>query len=392
LTPGRILILTPSFPPSTGGIERTAAQLAAGLSADHAVEVVAGRPPTGAGMSPPRGVAVHWARNDPPYGRRATVALLRLAIGIGLRFEPDVVLALHIRTMPAARAIRRLRGARVVLIVHAKEMREQPALARAAVRWADAVVSVSAFSRSLALEAGADPARTHVIHPGVTLPTGAPRSLHERPVPPTIVTVARISDRHKGHDVALEAMAALLERVPEARWTMIGDGALRTELQDTAGERGIDDRVEFPGAVDDRELHERLGSAHAFCLLSRQPPSGQAGEGFGIAFIEAGAHGLPVVAGRVPGVVDAVADGANGLLVDPQDPGAVAGALERVLVDRELAQRLADGGVARAASLAWPAVVDRYRELLTATREQPARGQASPLGWMRDLALGPQAS
>jgi glycosyltransferase involved in cell wall biosynthesis len=384
-------MLTPSFPPSPGGIERTAGQLAAGLSADHAVEVVAGRPPTTVGMSPPPGVAVHWAPNDPPYGRRATVSLLRLAVGIGLRFEPDVVLALHIRTMPAARAIRRLRGSRAVLIVHAKEMREQPALARAAVRWADAVVAVSEFSRSLALEAGADPGRTHIIHPGVTLPPDAPRPLHERPLPPTIVTVARISDRHKGHDVALKAMIRLREQVPDARWTMIGSGALRGELQRAAGELGIGSCVEFPGAVDDHELHERLGAAHAFCLLSRQPAGGQVGEGFGIAFIEAGAHALPVVAGRVPGVVDAVADGTNGLLVDPRDPEAVAVALERVLVDRELAQRLADGGVARAASLAWPAVVDRYRELMADVRAQPARGQTSPLGWMRDLAVGPQA-
>jgi glycosyltransferase involved in cell wall biosynthesis len=173
---------------------------------------------------------------------------------------------------------------------------------------------------------------------------------------------------------------------------MVGEGSLRAELQRAARERGIGEVVEFPGAVDDAELHERLDGAHAFCLLSRQPPGRAAGEGFGIVFIEAGAHGLPVVAGRVPGVVDAVTDGVSGLLVDPQDPVTVAAALERVLIDAELAQKLADGGRARAAELAWPAVVDRYRQLIEEVCARPARGRSSSPGWIRDLAVGPQGT
>jgi glycosyltransferase involved in cell wall biosynthesis len=386
-----IMLLTPSFPPSAGGIERTAGELAAGLAHDHSVEVVAGAPGSPVGMRPPAGVRVHWAANDPPGGRRATLALQWLSVRVGMELAPDLVLALHIRTMPAARAIARNRGARTALVVHAKEMREQPALARAAVRWADAVVAVSEFSRSLALEAGAEPSRTHIINPGVTPAPLAVRPLRDRPRPPVVVTVARISDRHKGHDVALQAMARLRERVHDVRWTMIGEGALRAELEQAVRDRGLADCVELPGAVADRELHERLGAAHAFCLLSRQPPGRAAGEGFGIASVEAGAHGLPVVAGRVSGVVDAVADGISGLLVDPQDPAAAAAALESVLVDQALAQRLADGGRARAGELAWPVVVDRYRELIGSVCAQPRRGRPSRLGWVRDLATGPQA-
>jgi phosphatidyl-myo-inositol dimannoside synthase len=389
---GRVLLVSPAFPPSPGGIERTAAALAAGLSGEYEIDVVAGRPPSAVGMAPPAGIRMHWSANEPPYGRRATVSLLRLAMGVGIRQAPDVVLALHIRAMPAARALRRVRGSRCLLVVHAKEMREQAALASASVRWADAVVTVSEFSRSLALEAGADPRRIEVINPGVSPPAVAVPPLRSRAGPPTIVTVARMSDWHKGHDVALEAMARLHARRPDVRWAMIGDGPLREELWQRACRLGIGERVELPGAVDDRDLHERLASAHAFCLLSRTPAGRAAGEGFGIAFIEAGAHGLPVVAGRVPGVVDAVGDGTSGLLVDPQDPDAVAAALERVLVDQELAQRLADGGAARAASLRWPAVVRRYRTVIESVRSRPPSGRGSPLGWVRDLAIGPQLS
>jgi glycosyltransferase involved in cell wall biosynthesis len=384
----RILLLSPSFPPSTGGIERTASALADGLR-DFEVEVVSGRPASTRGMRPPAGIPVHWAANDPPGGRLATLALTRLTVRVGLRFDPDLVLALHIRAMPAARVMARIRRSRVVLVVHAKEMREQPALARAACSWADAIVTVSSFSRELALEAGAPDERTSVIHPGVSLPSVLPVPLSARPGPPTVISVARLSDPNKGHAAALEAMARLRDRLPEVRWVMVGDGSLRSELTRRAQGLGLSDRVSFPGSLDDGELSQALGLAHAFCLLSRRAPEGRAGEGFGIVFVEAGAHGLPVVAGRIPGVIDAVEDGANGILVDPTDPGAAADALERVLLDAELGQRLADRGRARAAELAWARVVERYYAVIDQALAAPApRSGNRGLAWLVDLARG----
>lgn len=385
----RLLLLSPAFPPSAGGIERTAAALADALR-DHEIEVVSGHPPSPVGMRPPAGVRVHWAANEPAYGRRATFALNRLGIRVGLRFRPDVVLALHTRTMPAARAIARLCGARCILVIHAREVPGQPRLARAAVGWADAIVAVSDFSRTLALSAHADPARVRIIHPGVALPVAVPAPLELRPGPPTIVTVSRMSEPHKGHDVALEAMERLRARVPDARWIMVGEGRLRDDLQREAKRRGLEDCVHFPGAVDDDELSRILEAAHVFCLLSREPPGVAAGEGFGIVFVEAGAHGLPVLGGRIPGVVDAVRDGVTGRLVDPTDPGQVAARLQELLSDRTLGQLLADGGRRWAQELAWPAVVDRYRAVIESVLSAPAPGTSSRhLGWIRDLALGP---
>jgi phosphatidyl-myo-inositol dimannoside synthase len=389
VTRRRLLLLSPAFPPSAGGIERTAAALADGLR-EYEIEVVSGHPPSPVGMRPPDQVRVHWAANEPPYGRRATAALNRLGIGVGLRFRPHVVLALHTRTMPAARALARLCRARCVLVVHAREVPGQPRLAGAAVRWADAIVTVSDFSRSLALSAGADPSRVRIIHPGVTLPATPPAPLASRPGPPTIVTVSRISEPHKGHDVALAAMERLRGRIPGAQWIMVGDGRLRDDLRRDAKRRGLDGCVHFPGAVDDDELERILKAAHAFCLLSRQPPGVAAGEGFGIVFVEAGAHGLPVLGGRVPGVVDAVRDGITGRLVDPTDPEQVAVTLEELLSDRAQAQVLADGGRRWAEELAWPEVVDRYRTVIDGVLSDSMRGSSSRLwGWIRDLALGP---
>jgi phosphatidylinositol alpha-1,6-mannosyltransferase len=387
----RILLLTPAFPPATGGIERTAAELAGGLR-DHTVRVVAGHPPdlSAPGMAMPTGVTVHWARNDPPYGRRATTALLRRAIVVGLRFKPDVVLALHTRTMPAARVLGRFVGARTLLVIHAKEVREQPALARAAVRWADSVVAVSRFSRDLAIECGARRERVRIIHPGVTMPATTPMPISARPNPPTILTVARMDDRCKGHDVALAAMEILRSRGQDVSWVMVGDGSLRAELRQAALRRGLERCVSFPGAVDDRIVTEYLSSAHIFCMPSRIPGGRAAGEGFGIAYVEAAAYGLPVVGGDIPGVRDAVQDGVTGLLVDSGAPERVADALERLLGDEQLAESLGRAGRKRANELAWPRVVDRYRAAIIEMVSSPPSGKpSSDLAWLRDLATGP---
>src|SRR5205085_5599291 len=84
----------------------------------------------------------------------------------------------------------------------------------------------------------------------------------------------------------------------------------------------------------------------------------------GIVFLEAAAFGKPVVAGNVGGALDAVSDGETGLLVEPRDPEAVAEAICRLLLDRDLAARLGSAGAARARSFAWPAIAERVEELL----------------------------
>jgi phosphatidylinositol alpha-1,6-mannosyltransferase len=90
-------------------------------------------------------------------------------------------------------------------------------------------------------------------------------------------------------------------------------------------------------------------------MVSRLPAGRFAGEGFGIVYLEANAHGLPVVAGAAGGATDAVVHGETGLLVDPLDHVAVADALVALLSDRDLAVRLGGNGRARAERFTWEA-------------------------------------
>jgi phosphatidylinositol alpha-1,6-mannosyltransferase len=256
------------------------------------------------------------------------------------------------------------------------------------VRWADAIVAVSAHARELAVSAGADPHRIEIIHPGVDLPAADPAPIAERPGPPRIVTVARADDEHKGHERLLRALPLVRDRIPEVRWSVVGEGRLLPGLRALSAGLGVDDRVEFLGGVSDERRDALLDGAHVFAMLSRAPRDG-AGEGFGMVFVEAGARGLPVVAGRAPGVVDAVLDGRTGVLVDPDDPRSAADALVEVLSSPARAASLAAAGRARAADLAWPAVAGRYRDLVGRVDASPRRATAATdRTWVTDLVRG----
>jgi phosphatidylinositol alpha-1,6-mannosyltransferase len=169
---------------------------------------------------------------------------------------------------------------------------------------------------------------------------------------PSIVVVGRLAERYKGHDVLLRALPAVRARVPDARLEIVGDGPLRPELEQLARELGLAGAATFHGAIADGPRDAILREASVFAMPSRIERDG-AGEGFGIVYVEAGAQGLPVVAGNVGGAADAVVAGETGLLVDPESSQAVADALVQLLLDRERALRMGRAGWTRARSLSW---------------------------------------
>jgi phosphatidylinositol alpha-1,6-mannosyltransferase len=353
-------VLTPDFPPSRGGIQVLAHRLVAGMSAFE-TRVVTLDSDGARQFDATSGLCV---RRVPAYARLGAARNLPLnatALLEAISFRPELTLSAHIVTSPAAAVVRRAVGAQTVQYFHAKEIADKPRIAAFAARQANAAISVSTYTTELLMAAGAPTGHLHLIPPGVDLPSDP------RPQPaarPTILTIARLADRYKGHDVLVRALELVRDRVPGVEWVVIGDGPLRAELEALADSHGVAASVRFLGAVSDEERNLWLRRAHLLAMPSRLPGAGRAGEGFGIVYLEAGAYGKPVVAGNVAGALDAVVDGENGLLVDPTDPAAVARAITRLLVDEELAGRLGAGGASRARSLAWPAIAERVQALL----------------------------
>jgi phosphatidyl-myo-inositol dimannoside synthase len=366
VTPRRVLIVTPDYPPAHGGIQVLVHRIASGMSrltprvvtldADRAASFDADWP-----------VQVHRVSTQLSARAIKIMALNRQSLLQAARSRPDVVLSAHIVTSPAAVAIQRLLKVPFVQYFHAKEIGAKPGLASFAAKNANASIAVSRYTRGLAIDAGGDPARIHRIPVGVDLPE------RDRPVRrktalsggrPTVLTIARLEDRYKGHDVLVRAMPLVRARLPDLLWVVIGDGPLRNALEHLAAVQGLSESVRFLGAVSDEERNAWLGEADVFTMPSRLPAGGYAGEGFGIVYLEANAHQMPVVAGNVAGALDAVHDGDTGVLVDPTDHVALADALSDLLLDPERAARMGRSGAERSRQLAWPEIARRVEDLL----------------------------
>jgi phosphatidyl-myo-inositol dimannoside synthase len=293
-------------------------------------------------------------------GASSNLLLNGRALMEALRFRPRAVLSGHIVMSPAARAIGKAAGAPVIQYLHADELRTRPRTASFAVG-ADAVLAVSAHTEQLALAAGADPQRVRRIPNGVDLPQ---ERRTERAGRPTIVTVARLEQRYKGHDVLIRALPLVRQRVPDVEWLVVGDGSLRQELERLADAQQLGETARFLGVLPEEERDAALDRAHVFAMPSRLPPGRVGGEGFGIVYLEAAAHGLPSVAGNVGGAPDAVVHGETGLLVDPEDHVAVANALVELLLEPARAAALGAAGATRAREFAWPLIARRVEELV----------------------------
>ncbi len=135
----------------------------------------------------------------------------------------------------------------------------------------------------------------------------------------------------KGTRYLVEAMPKILRDVPTAYLVLWGDGPEREPLEAQARTLGVADRVHFAGFQPDAS--RRLPLVDCFVLPS-------VSEGIPFALLEALAAGRPIVATRVGGIPDVVRDGQEALLVPPQDAGAIATAVARVLQDETLANRL----------------------------------------------------
>jgi len=292
---------------------------------------------------------------------RSVIQLNARAFGFAMRERPDVILSGHIITSPVSQLLRRLTGVPVVQYLYGLEATARPRLTKFAASRAQAVIAISRYTARLAREGGASPSRIHLIHPGVDIP-GRPAAVQtDRP---TLITVATLKYRYKGHDVVVRALPLIRAAVPNVRWVVVGDGPLRPYLESLIAAHGLGEHVDLVGSVSDAERDAWLSRANLMVMPSRVPAGGVGGEGYGIAFSEAAVHGIPVVAGDIAGARDAVDDGVTGILVDPERPLAVAEEVIRLLRDPKRAKQLGDAARSKVEQLSWPTVARQVEDLI----------------------------
>jgi glycosyltransferase involved in cell wall biosynthesis len=154
-----------------------------------------------------------------------------------------------------------------------------------------------------------------------------------RRTPPRRVVVVANLRPEKGHDVLIHAASAVLARVPDATFNVVGGGPLLDRLRELTRQCGVDRAFTFAGHQQD--VSARLAENDIFVLPSRS-------EAMPNALLEAMAAGLPVIASAVGGIGEIVEDGRTGLLVPADNPAALADGIHRLMTTAELSATLGD--------------------------------------------------
>jgi glycosyltransferase involved in cell wall biosynthesis len=180
--------------------------------------------------------------------------------------------------------------------------------------------------------------KTTFIHNSVDLTelNGASPHISSHDRDPYILCIAMHNEK-KGLDMLLRAFKHVQHAQPSIKLVLVGDGPLRKQLEHLASSLEIRDRVKFLGLQGRIEVRQLLHDCELFVLPSRSEP-------FGIAIIEAMACKKPVVATSVGGIPEIIEHQKNGILVEPDNPDALAEALVTVLKDPTLQRVIAKNG------------------------------------------------
>jgi len=375
----RVFLITHEFYPRHGGIATFAEEIAratAGLGYDLEVWAQA---------APPQVAEKPWPfrlRRLPLKGTHdlaCVVRLLREFVRHRDRLRDATVYLPEpgpIRAMLLAQLIPAVRPPRLMLTFHGSEIlkfHRDPlarALARRLIRHASRISVLTDYTRRLLCSRFPDAAAKSILAPGAVRsalaasPAANTREPRDRLV---ILSVGRLHPR-KGQRFIIEALQALppAQRARVECWLVGGNSKERYEhrLREAAGRSDL--IVRFLGEVPDEERDRIYDQADIFALTSIEHRHSI--EGFGLVYLEAAAHGLPVVAHAIGGVPEAVRDGVTGLLVPPADLPALTAAFARLIADPALRRQLGTAGRIWARQHSWT----RSAELLF--------GEAGPAG------------
>lgn len=163
-----------------------------------------------------------------------------------------------------------------------------------------------------------------------------------------IITVARMAEG-KGYPHLTRIISQLLNKIPNLVWLVVGDGPKKLAIIEQVQKNNLQNIVRFLGNVPYSELPKYYQLADLFVLLTHKDENSE--EGWGTVFLEAGASGLPAIAGRAGGVEEAVEHGKTGLIVDVYQDAMVEAAIIKLLTDDVTRQQMATAVKERTASL-----------------------------------------
>lgn len=261
-----------------------------------------------------------------------------------------------------------------VVFVHGMDL--PYALKRPRKRWlagrilgdAKAVIAVNSYVRTLLVDAFKDiESKITVVNPGMTPQVTSNKEqvtrLKEKyglQGKTVLLQVGRLVER-KGVDKVLEALPRAVEECPDLVYVVIGGGPKENDCRLQIADCKLEEHVRLITDANDEEVQAWYELCDIFIMPARQ--IGGDFEGFGIVYLEANAHGKPVIAGDSGGVRDAVVDCVNGLLVDPEKVEVIADAIVKLCKDKTLRKRLGEQGRERVKEFGWERQVAKLKQV-----------------------------
>ena len=257
---------------------------------------------------------------------------------------PEVVhLHAHFAHSPSSVALftSMLSGLQFSFTAHAKDVyTSNPAQLKEKIDLASLVVTCTRYNKKYLQElAGATSTKIHCVYHGIDLKLFRFPEQRRAPSPPyRILSVARLTEK-KGLTTILDALARLKNSGVDFEYTLIGDGDDKDQVMAQLFCLGLQDHCRFLGTRTHREVVREFERADLFVLGCRVAVSGDR-DGIPNVLVESLAMGLPAVGTTVSALPEILHDGRTGLLVAPEDPGAMAAAILRLLSDGELRARI----------------------------------------------------
>jgi phosphatidyl-myo-inositol dimannoside synthase len=274
------------------------------------------------------------------------------ALREGVRFRPDLIVCCHVGLAPVGWLVHVAIGRPYWVVAYGIDVWcRLPIIKKKALQRAAKILSLSDFTGKQVVKLhGVAGERALTLTPCIaqedwlTLrPAAGPLAGLGLEGCRVILTVARLaaSEGYKGHDVVLRGLPSVIERVPNLKYLIVGDGDDRPRLEKLVQDLRLQSHVVFLGEVrDDALLAACYRACDVFILPARTviDDANPKGEGFGIVYLEAMTFSKPVIAPNFGAPADIIRHGEHGLLVDPEDSAAIAGALTDLLTHPEKAE------------------------------------------------------
>ena len=357
-----VFVITHEFYPKRGGIATFTEEIArASVGLGYEVEVWAQSAPAGIEKDWPFKVRRLPVKGTHDFACQVGLAMQLIAARRRLRYatvylpEPGPMLALmllqHFKTFRPHRFVLTFHGSEI------KKFHRNPVtrvLTRQLIRHSSRISTLTNYTHRLLCTHFPEAEEKTFLTPGALRSDFAvvPAVREEKKNKIVVLTVGRLHPR-KGQLVTLQALQALDPRFRNQieYWIVGGQskGSYEHHLRETVAQSDL--TVRFFGNLPDDELDAIYDRADIFAMTSID--HGHSIEGFGLVYLEAAAHGLPVVAHTVGGVPEAVLDGVTGLLVPPRHPAQLTAAFERLISDTTMRRRLGEAGKAWAKRNSW---------------------------------------